>query len=178
MQESIVPAIYDRRRLDEVLNCSDEDAFNTTRDLAIREGIFSGISSGAAVWGEIQVAKDLPRGLTVVTLLPDRGDRYLSTEVFRSICAACPPRRRRSLFSLLGKPLLFCLAGFITRAKGRGFLLFVATVAVLLAGKNSFDSALLFRYENGHFVYGEPLFCDDGDFEQSLLPGEGVRCWF
>ena len=98
MQESIVPAIYDRRRLDEVLNCSDEDAFNTTRDLAIREGIFSGISSGAAVWGEIQVAKDLPRGLTVVTLLPDRGDRYLSTEVFRSICAACPPRRRRSLF--------------------------------------------------------------------------------
>jgi cysteine synthase B len=77
--------------LDQKVTCSDEDAFETVRDLAIREGIFCGISSGAAVWAAIQLAHDLPRGSTVVALLPDRGDRYLSTEVFRSVCAQCPP---------------------------------------------------------------------------------------
>ena len=91
MQESIAPKIYDPARLDKVINCSDEDAFETTRDLAVREGMFCGISSGAAMWGAIQVARDLPRGSTVVVIFPDRGDRYLSTEVFRSICAQCPP---------------------------------------------------------------------------------------
>jgi S-sulfo-L-cysteine synthase (O-acetyl-L-serine-dependent) len=59
--------------------------------LALREGLFCGISSGAALWGAIRVARDLPRGATVVMILPDRGDRYLSTEVFRSVCAQCPP---------------------------------------------------------------------------------------
>ena len=67
------------------------DAFNTVRDLALVEGIFCGISSGAALWGAFQVAQDLPRGSTVIALLPDRGDRYLSTEVFRSVRADCPP---------------------------------------------------------------------------------------
>jgi len=91
MQESIVPAIYEPALLSGVVVCSDADAFNTTRDLAIREGLFCGISSGAAVWGAIQVARDLPRGSTVVTILPDRGDRYLSSQVFTSKCALCPP---------------------------------------------------------------------------------------
>lgn len=91
MKESIVPKIYDPSRLDDVKNCLDEDAFETTRDLSIREGLFCGISSGAAMWGAIQAARDLPRGSTVVVLFPDRGDRYLSTEVFRSFCAQCPP---------------------------------------------------------------------------------------
>jgi len=91
MQEAIVPKIYDPRRLDRVIPCSDEDAFDTTRDLSVREGLFCGMSSGAAIWGAFQAAKDLPRGSTVVVILPDRGDRYLSTEVFRSICASCPP---------------------------------------------------------------------------------------
>jgi S-sulfo-L-cysteine synthase (O-acetyl-L-serine-dependent) len=91
MNESIVPKIYDPSRLDNVKCCSDEDAFETTRDLSIREGLFCGISSGAAMWGAIQTARDLPRGSTVVVLFPDRGDRYLSTEVFRSFCARCPP---------------------------------------------------------------------------------------
>lgn len=91
MKESIVPAIYDSSQLDQCITCADEDAFNTTRDLALREGLFCGISSGAALWGALAVARDLPRGSTVVTLLPDRGDRYLSTEVFRSVCAQCPP---------------------------------------------------------------------------------------
>ena len=91
MQEAIVPKIYDPRRLDRVIPCSDEDAFDTTRDLSVREGLFCGMSSGAAIWGAFQAAKDLSRGSTVVVILPDRGDRYLSTEVFRSICASCPP---------------------------------------------------------------------------------------
>ncbi len=56
----------------------------------MQEGIFAGMSSGAAVYGAIQVAKRMKKG-TVVTLLPDRGDRYLSTTLFRSICAKCPP---------------------------------------------------------------------------------------
>jgi cysteine synthase B len=91
MQEAIVPKIYDPRRLNRVIHCSDEDAFDTTRDLSVREGLFCGMSSGAAIWGAFQAAKDLSRGSTVVVILPDRGDRYLSTEVFRSICASCPP---------------------------------------------------------------------------------------
>jgi cysteine synthase B len=74
-----------------VMNCDDEDAFETTRDLSIREGMFCGISSGAAIWGAIKIARDMPKGSTVVAILPDRGDRYLSTEVFRSFCAQCPP---------------------------------------------------------------------------------------
>ena len=91
MKEAIVPKIYDPARLDGIISCNDEDAFETTRDLSIQEGLFCGLSSGAAMWGAIQVARDLPRGSTVVVILPDRGDRYLSTEVFRSFCAQCPP---------------------------------------------------------------------------------------
>lgn len=91
MTEAIVPPIYEENRLDGKVECSDNDAFDTVRDLALMEGIFCGISSGAALWGAMQVARDLPRGSTVVAIFPDRGDRYLSTEVFRSVCADCPP---------------------------------------------------------------------------------------
>ncbi len=91
MHEAIVPKIYDPSRLDGIISCNDEDAFETTRDLSIQEGLFCGLSSGAAMWGAIQVARDLSRGSTVVVIFPDRGDRYLSTEVFRSFCAQCPP---------------------------------------------------------------------------------------
>lgn len=91
MQESIVPAIYDPSLLDGKITCTDEDAFTTTRDLALKEGLFCGISSGAAMWAAVAAAKDLPRGSTVAVILPDRGDRYLSTEVFRSVCSLCPP---------------------------------------------------------------------------------------
>jgi cysteine synthase B len=90
MQEAIVPAIYNPARLDEKLVVDDETAFETTRQLAIREGVFAGMSSGAAVAGAIRIARSMESG-TIVTLLPDRGDRYLSTTLFRSTCAACPP---------------------------------------------------------------------------------------
>lgn len=91
MQESIVPPIYEPSLLDKKLVCNDDDAFETVRDLSLREGLFCGLSSGAAMWGAMEVAKNLPRGSTVVVLFADRGDRYLSTEVFRSVCALCPP---------------------------------------------------------------------------------------
>lgn len=91
MKEAIVPDIYDPSLLDEKIVSTDDDAFEYVRDLALREGLFCGISSGAAIWGALTVARDLPRGSTLVVILPDRGDRYLSTEVFRSACAECPP---------------------------------------------------------------------------------------
>jgi cysteine synthase B len=90
MKESIVPKIYDPGRLDEKLNIADDDAFSTTRLLALKEGLFVGMSSGAAVCGALQVAERLKKG-TVVVILPDRGDRYLSTALFTSVCAKCPP---------------------------------------------------------------------------------------
>lgn len=91
MQEAIVPPIYNSAALDQKFTVHDEPAFEMARDLAIREGLFVGMSSGAAVAGAIQVAKDAPAGSTIVVLLPDRGDRYLSTALFRSLCGKCPP---------------------------------------------------------------------------------------
>jgi cysteine synthase B len=90
MTESIVPAIYDTSWLDDIIMMEDGEAFEMTRRLATEEGIFAGISSGAAVVGAVRVAQGMKSG-TVVTILPDRGDRYLSTMLFRSVCAKCPP---------------------------------------------------------------------------------------
>jgi cysteine synthase B len=90
MQEAIVPGIYREVELDRKLMIDDDEAFETARQLAAREGIFAGMSSGAAVAGAIRVAAEM-RGGTVVVLLPDRGDRYLSTALFRSVCANCRP---------------------------------------------------------------------------------------
>jgi S-sulfo-L-cysteine synthase (O-acetyl-L-serine-dependent) len=90
MEEAIVPKIYRPETLRATITIDDELAFATARELAVREGLFVGMSSGAAVAGAIQVARDMTSG-TVVTLLPDRGDRYLSTSLFRSVCASCPP---------------------------------------------------------------------------------------
>ena len=90
MKEAIVPEIYRPETLDEKITIDDEVAFATARELAAREGLFVGMSSGAAVAGALQVAAGMNTG-TIVTLLPDRGDRYLSTTLFRSVCACCPP---------------------------------------------------------------------------------------
>ena len=90
MQESVVPGIYDPQAFDEKLIVEDGDAFEIARLLAVKEGIFAGMSSGAAVAGTLEVAKKMKKG-NIVVILPDRGDRYLSTTLFRSICAKCPP---------------------------------------------------------------------------------------
>ena len=90
MQESAIPGIYNPGAFHEKVTVEDGDAFETARLLAVREGLFTGMSSGAAVAGALQVAKKMKKG-TIVVILPDRGDRYLSTTLFRSICAKCPP---------------------------------------------------------------------------------------
>lgn len=90
MTEAIVPAIYDPKRLDEIVTVQDGPAFDTTRRLAMEEGVFTGMSSGAAVAGALEISRQMDSG-TIVVLLPDRGDRYLSTMLFRSVCAKCPP---------------------------------------------------------------------------------------
>ncbi len=90
LQESAVPGIYDPEAFDNKITVDDGDAFETARLLAVKEGLFVGMSSGAAVAGALIVAGQMDKG-NVVTILPDRGDRYLSTTLFRSICAKCPP---------------------------------------------------------------------------------------
>ena len=90
MKEAIVPQIYDPAKIDRTIVVNDEQAYDTTRWLALTQGIFVGMSSGAAVYGAMQASKDLKTG-TIVCILPDRGDRYLSTTLFKSICAKCPP---------------------------------------------------------------------------------------
>lgn len=90
MKEAIVPGIYDPKAFDDKVTIEDGEAFEITRLLATKEGIFVGMSSGAAVAGAIHVARQLDKG-TIVVILPDRGDRYLSTTLFRSVCAKCPP---------------------------------------------------------------------------------------
>lgn len=90
MQESIVPKIYRPQELDEKVVIEDDEAFEMTRLVVQREGLLVGMSSGAAVAGALRVARDMREG-TIVVLLPDRGDRYLSTALFRSVCGKCPP---------------------------------------------------------------------------------------
>jgi len=90
MREAIVPSIYQEEQLNGTFTIDDDTAFACTRRLATEEGLFVGMSGGAAVAGALQAAAGLERG-TIVTVLPDRGDRYLSTNLFRSKCACCPP---------------------------------------------------------------------------------------
>lgn len=90
MKEAIVPSIYNPSCLDAHFYINDEEAFDTTRKLALEEGIFAGMSSGAAMAGALKVAEKLDKGFIVV-IFPDRGDRYLSTSLFTSVCGKCPP---------------------------------------------------------------------------------------
>ena len=89
MTESMVPGIFAAAELDDRRLVDDDEAFDVTKMLARREGLFVGSSSGAAVAVALQIAAEIDEG-TIVVLLPDRGDRYLSTMQFRSICAKCP----------------------------------------------------------------------------------------
>jgi cysteine synthase A len=78
-----VPAVLDRAVLDEIIAVPDEAAIQTARNLASREGVLVGISAGAAVWAALQVAaRPEFRGARIVTILPDSGERYVSTPFF------------------------------------------------------------------------------------------------
>jgi cysteine synthase A len=78
-----VPVVLDREILDEVITVADEDAIETARELARREGVLAGLSCGAAVWAALQIARRPEmRGLRIATVLPDSGERYVSTPFF------------------------------------------------------------------------------------------------
>jgi cysteine synthase A len=76
------PGVLNTKIYDEVIPVTDENAMETTRQLALREGILAGISSGAAMWAAMKIAKRLGKGKRAVVILPDRGERYLSTGLF------------------------------------------------------------------------------------------------
>ena len=78
-----VPDVLDTKIYDEIITVENDDAFATGRLIGKHEGVLVGISSGAAVWAAIELAKRPEnKGKTIVALLPDTGDRYLSTPLF------------------------------------------------------------------------------------------------
>ena len=79
-----VPKVLDTAVYDEIITVENDDAFATSKELTKKEGILTGISSGAALYAAIEVAKRPEfKGKTVVALLPDSGDRYYSTDLFK-----------------------------------------------------------------------------------------------
>jgi len=79
--EEYLPTIFDRSRVDQVIDISQQDAEQTMKDLACKEGIFCGVSSGGAIAGALQLSRTVENA-TIVAIICDRGDRYLSTGVF------------------------------------------------------------------------------------------------
>ena len=77
-----IPDVLNTKIYNEVITVSNDQAYDFTKRLAKEEGLLAGISSGAALYGALQVAKKLGKGKNVVVILPDTGERYLSTGVF------------------------------------------------------------------------------------------------
>ena len=78
----LIPPILNQNIYDDVCIITDEEAIQTSKDLATKEGIMCGISSGTNVAAAIKLAKKLGKGKTVVTVLPDTAERYFSTPLF------------------------------------------------------------------------------------------------
>jgi cysteine synthase B len=90
LEEAIVPSIYDSSLFDMHFYVNDNESFELARKITREEGVFAGMSSGAALAGTLKLAEKIKSG-NIVTIFPDRGDRYLSTNLFASFCANCPP---------------------------------------------------------------------------------------
>lgn len=82
MKEAIIPSIYDSSKIDETIMVETEAAFATSREVVKKEGVFCGMSSGAALFAAIEIAKKINSG-RIVTIFPDRGEKYLSTNLFQ-----------------------------------------------------------------------------------------------
>lgn len=80
--DGFVPAVLDTNLIDEIVTVSDEDAINTTRELAKVQGLLCGTSSGANVWAAMQMAAKYGKDKVIATVLPDRMERYFSTSLF------------------------------------------------------------------------------------------------
>ncbi|WP_424237955.1 cysteine synthase A [Bhargavaea ginsengi] len=78
-----VPKVLDTDIYDEIIQVSDENAYDTARKAARQEGILGGVSSGAAIYAALETAKKLGKGKTVVAILPSNGERYLSTPLYQ-----------------------------------------------------------------------------------------------
>jgi cysteine synthase B len=83
MEEAIVPAIYDPSQIDITIMVETEAAYETAREIVKKEGIFVGMSSGAAMYAAIEIARQIDAG-TIVVIFPDRGEKYLSTNLFKA----------------------------------------------------------------------------------------------
>ncbi len=81
MNEAIVPQIYDPSKIDETIMIETNDAYQIARDIITKEGIFVGMSSGAAMLAALEIAKKIDKG-RIVVVFPDRGEKYLSTALF------------------------------------------------------------------------------------------------
>ncbi|PIP28370.1 MAG: cysteine synthase B [Candidatus Moranbacteria bacterium CG23_combo_of_CG06-09_8_20_14_all_35_22] len=81
MEEAIVPKLYDEKKIDEFVTVESEKAFAMARQLARREGIFAGMSSGAVMLAVLKIAKKIKNG-RIAMIFPDRGEKYLSTKLF------------------------------------------------------------------------------------------------
>ena len=79
--EAYLPKIYDPKRVDRIIEVSQQDAEETTRRMASEEGVFAGVSAGGAMWAALQLSAEV-RDAVIVTIVCDRGDRYLSTGIF------------------------------------------------------------------------------------------------
>jgi cysteine synthase A len=77
--------VVDMGVIDRILTIAGADAMRCSRDLATKEGIFVGISAGATLAGALKVCEDAPKGSTILCMLPDTGERYLSTPLFGDI---------------------------------------------------------------------------------------------
>ena len=77
-----MPEILNRDIIDEIIQVEDNDAFRMSKRLAKEEGLFVGISAGAAMWAALKVAKNLGKDKTVVVVFPDTGERYFSMEQY------------------------------------------------------------------------------------------------
>jgi len=82
MEEAIVPSIYDPLQIDITIMVETEVAYEMTRQIVSQEGIFVGMSSGAAMYAVVEIAKQIKSG-TIVVIFPDRGEKYLSTTLFK-----------------------------------------------------------------------------------------------
>jgi cysteine synthase B len=83
MEEAIVPAIYDPSQIDETVMVETEVAYEMARQVVKQEGIFVGMSSGAAMYAALEIAKKIESG-NIVVIFPDRGEKYLSTDLFEA----------------------------------------------------------------------------------------------
>ncbi len=86
-----VPAVLDRKIADRIVPVSDVEAIESAKALARNEGIFVGISSGGTFAAALKVAKDAPQGAVILAMLPDTGERYLSTPLFADIAEGSDP---------------------------------------------------------------------------------------